>query len=56
MYQNDRIWDIASLKCVAVYDDHSEFVVGVDFNNHVPGLLADCAWDERVVFRQLPVQ
>eukprot|EP00042_Codosiga_hollandica_P025387 m.113000 g.113000 ORF g.113000 m.113000 type:complete len:311 (-) comp51855_c0_seq1:587-1519(-) len=46
-----RIWDIASRTCILSFEDHSEFVSGIDFNLHVPGELADCAWDQQVVVR-----
>ena len=38
---------------LACFDDHTEFVTGLDYNIHVPGLLADCAWDEHVAVRAL---
>jgi peroxin-7 len=53
-----RIWDMslpAGHQQVALYEDHAEFVVGLDFSLHVPGLLADCAWDERAVLRHTPL-
>eukprot|EP00035_Acanthoeca_spectabilis_P025994 m.460831 g.460831 ORF g.460831 m.460831 type:complete len:357 (+) comp22150_c0_seq1:259-1329(+) len=51
-----RIWDPAlqgPARQVRVFDDHSEFVIGLDFNVHVPGVLADCSWDETVVVRKV---
>lgn len=36
-----------------VIDEHSEFVVGIDFNLAVEGLIADCAWDETVSILQV---
>eukprot|EP00038_Savillea_parva_P029749 m.73265 g.73265 ORF g.73265 m.73265 type:complete len:353 (-) comp8826_c0_seq2:57-1115(-) len=51
-----RIWDPARqgpAQMVRVFDDHSEFVIGLDFNVHVPNTLADCSWDERVVVRHV---
>ncbi|KAL8595084.1 hypothetical protein ACOMHN_019122 [Nucella lapillus] len=40
-----RTWDIAQEKTLEVIEHHSEFVYGLDFNLHVPGQIADCAWD-----------
>jgi len=49
-----RVWDPTlqgPSKCVRVFNDHSEFVIGLDYNIHVRNVLADCSWDERVVIR-----
>lgn len=44
-----RIWDFkTSHEAIEVVKHHSEFVYGLDFNNHVPGELADCGWDSLV--------
>ncbi len=52
-----RVWDWArppGLQQTGLFEDHSEFVAGLDFSLHTPGLLADCAWDERLALRRLP--
>lgn len=43
------IWD-SSLEdsIVAKYEDHTEFVLGVDFNLFNEGQIATCSWDETV--------
>lgn len=43
------IWD-SSLEdsVVAKYEDHTEFVLGVDFNLFNEGQIATCSWDETV--------
>lgn len=44
-----RIWDHSLPNpSLSVLETHSEFVYGLDFSNHVEGLLADCAWDQSV--------
>ncbi|XP_034230780.1 peroxisomal targeting signal 2 receptor isoform X2 [Thrips palmi] len=44
-----RVWDYkTSPEAVETVKHHSEFVYGLDFNNHVPGELADCGWDSLV--------
>ncbi|KAJ1522923.1 hypothetical protein ONE63_002062 [Megalurothrips usitatus] len=44
-----RIWDYKeSPDAIETVKHHSEFVYGLDFNNHVPGELADCGWDSLV--------
>ncbi len=48
-----RIWDTASATCVRTFEDHSEFVAGLDFSTHEAGVLVDCAWDQSVVLRRL---
>lgn len=40
-----RLWDLAVGQQVFVYDAHSEFAFGVDFNLFERGLMATCAWD-----------
>jgi WD40 repeat protein len=47
------VWD-SSLEdsIVSKYEDHTEFVLGVDFNLFNDGQIATCSWDETVrVFR-----
>ena len=39
----------AALSPIDRMQHHSEFVVGLDFNLHVPGQLASAAWDDSVV-------
>ncbi|KAJ3358722.1 peroxisomal targeting signal 2 receptor [Kappamyces sp. JEL0680] len=41
-----RIWNLALGQQVFVYDGHSEFCLGLDFNLFKRGQLATCAWDE----------
>ncbi|KAK7032520.1 peroxisomal targeting signal 2 receptor, partial [Halocaridina rubra] len=44
-----RLWDTSSPEpCTDVHQSHSEFVYGLDFSNHIQGLMADCAWDQTV--------
>jgi len=44
-----RIWDFkVSPDPVETVKHHSEFVYGLDFNNHVAGQIADCGWDSLV--------
>ena len=31
-----------------VIEHHSEFVYGLDFSTFVPGLVADCSWDQNI--------
>ncbi|KAJ2991653.1 peroxisomal targeting signal 2 receptor [Globomyces sp. JEL0801] len=40
-----RLWNLTNMQQIYVHDDHTEFVLGVDFNLFQPGLLATCAWD-----------
>eukprot|EP00041_Stephanoeca_diplocostata_P011165 m.181189 g.181189 ORF g.181189 m.181189 type:complete len:321 (+) comp18442_c0_seq1:209-1171(+) len=50
-----RLWDPAlpaPQRLVSIFDDHTEFVIGLDFSLHQPNTLADCSWDERVALRQ----
>ncbi|XP_072178649.1 peroxisomal targeting signal 2 receptor-like [Diadema setosum] len=45
-----RTWNFAQQPApLETIEHHTEFVCGLDFNIHVPGQLADCAWDERTV-------
>ena len=30
------------------YEQHTEFVCGIDFNLEIPGQIASCSWDETV--------
>ena len=32
-----RVWHTGTMREMARFEDHSEFVTGVDFNLHVPG-------------------
>ncbi|KAJ3391007.1 peroxisomal targeting signal 2 receptor [Entophlyctis sp. JEL0112] len=44
-----RLWDFSrpsGTGLLHVYDAHTEFVLGLDFNLFVPGQIATCAWDE----------
>jgi peroxin-7 len=45
-----RIWEIQSGTgiCKLVHGDHSEFVFGVDWSLFNPGMIATCAWDEKI--------
>lgn len=44
-----RIWDCkVSPEAVEIIRHHTEFVYGLDFNNHVQGQMADCGWDSLV--------
>lgn len=44
-----RIWDFkASSEAVETIRHHSEFVYGLDFNNHIEGQIADCGWDSLI--------
>jgi peroxin-7 len=51
-----RIWDISrqSNPLMEVYDGHTEFVLGLDFNLYIEGQIATCAWDENVHIFQPP--
>lgn len=51
-----RLWDTKRPpidSCIHVDATHTEFVFGVDFNLFVPGEIATCAWDSRVVVRKV---
>lgn len=46
-----RLWDVGKPspdKTVMVHDQHTEFVMGVDFSLFLPGVIATCAWDETI--------
>lgn len=49
-----RIWTIEPGKtmaiCRTIHNDHSEFVLGMDFSLFNPGFVATCAWDEKIHF------
>ena len=50
-----RLWDIdhsTNHHLLKVYNQHTEFVLGLDFNLHIPGQIATCAWDEEIVILQ----
>lgn len=57
-----RLWNIGAgnigataSPLEATFQNHSEFVYGLDFNVHANNLLVDCGWDESVVvFCPLP--
>lgn len=40
-----RTWDISTQTHLEVIEHHTEFVYGLDFNIHIFGQIADCAWD-----------
>ncbi|KAL1917934.1 uncharacterized protein VTP21DRAFT_3768 [Calcarisporiella thermophila] len=42
-----RVWETNGRQ-IHVHDAHSEFVLGVDFNLYLEGVVATCAWDEWV--------
>lgn len=43
------LWDtVAESSLVHRYEQHTEFVLGVDFNMFAENQLASCAWDEHV--------
>jgi peroxin-7 len=48
-----QIWDMAKGMPIYVHSDHTEFVLGIDFNLFIPGLIATCGWDELVCLVQL---
>ena len=45
-----RMWDIAAPEdaLLAVWDHHTEFVQGLDWDVLVEGMLASCSWDASV--------
>ena len=50
-----RVWDTAMASsgpgqpvCLDTLVHHSEFVYGLDCSIHVPGLVADCSWDQTI--------
>jgi peroxin-7 len=44
-----RLFDLQSRQEVYRNDDHTEFVVGLDFSLFVPDRIATCGWDEMVL-------
>ncbi|XP_005090618.1 peroxisomal targeting signal 2 receptor [Aplysia californica] len=50
-----KIWDTEQELCLDTVEHHTEFVYGLDYNLHVPGQMADCAWDELVHVYQRPL-
>ncbi|KAI9208870.1 WD40-repeat-containing domain protein [Polychytrium aggregatum] len=51
-----RVWDInpPGGRVRFVDNNHSEFVVGLDFNMYIPGQVATCGWDEKIQVLDLP--
>eukprot|EP00472_Partenskyella_glossopodia_P012085 CAMPEP_0197518992 /NCGR_PEP_ID=MMETSP1318-20131121/4246_1 /TAXON_ID=552666 /ORGANISM="Partenskyella glossopodia, Strain RCC365" /LENGTH=128 /DNA_ID=CAMNT_0043069719 /DNA_START=598 /DNA_END=984 /DNA_ORIENTATION=+ len=47
-----RVWDVnRDLKTPSkfkTFDHHTEFVLGVDFNNYYSNMVATCSWDETI--------
>ncbi|XP_064412120.1 peroxisomal biogenesis factor 7 isoform X2 [Latimeria chalumnae] len=44
-----RFWDFSKPESLLeMVEHHTEFVCGLDFSLHLPGQVADCAWDETV--------
>ncbi|XP_069090751.1 peroxisomal biogenesis factor 7 isoform X2 [Pleurodeles waltl] len=44
-----RLWDFSKPESLLeTIEHHSEFACGLDLSLHVPGQVADCAWDETV--------
>lgn len=43
-----HIWDCNTQTAVNRFDNHSEFVVGLDFTNHQEGCLASASWDKSI--------
>ena len=43
-----RVWDLKLGKEIFVFEEHSEFVLGIDFSLFVPGRMVSCGWDELV--------
>lgn len=48
-----RTWNFmvppSSNPLLEVIEHHTEFVYGLDFNLHIPGMLADCGWDSKTM-------
>jgi len=42
------LWDITKLEVVQRFEEHTEFVHGVDFSNLVENRIATCSWDGTV--------
>ena len=57
-----RIWDVR--RCVGgdrvpllrTFYNHSEFAYGLDLNLTIPGLAADCGWDQLVVVSNIGLE
>ncbi|KAJ3330201.1 peroxisomal targeting signal 2 receptor [Blyttiomyces sp. JEL0837] len=51
-----RLWDMSRGhdNLIHVYDQHTEFVLGVDLNMFFQGRVATCAWDEGVHIQDIP--
>jgi peroxin-7 len=45
-----RLWDISGKENAMIYvhDQHSEFVLGLDFNLYVEGQIATASWDQEI--------
>lgn len=43
-----QIWDCNSQRVINKFDNHTEFVVGLDFNLFVEKQLATASWDKSV--------
>ncbi|KAI8907395.1 WD40-repeat-containing domain protein, partial [Gorgonomyces haynaldii] len=43
-----RLWNLDNPFQPRIYNDHTEFVFGVDFSLFHPGQIATCSWDESV--------
>lgn len=43
-----RLWDVAAPEdaLLKIWDQHTEFVVGIDFSSLQEGLIASTGWDE----------
>lgn len=47
-----NIWDCNVQRVINKFDNHTEFVVGLDFNLFIEKQLVSCSWDKSVaVFR-----
>jgi peroxin-7 len=44
-----RLWDLQARRQIFRNDEHSEFVTGIDFSLFIPGRIATCGWDEKVL-------
>ena len=46
------VWDCNSQRSMNRFNQHTEFVVGLDFSMHQEGVLATASWDKSVsIFR-----
>jgi peroxin-7 len=43
-----RVWDISQHQTIFLNEEHTEFVLGLDFSLFNPNLIATCGWDELV--------